>query len=102
MTFVDPRIEGGKVNELTKNMPDIVHLIQINSKEYLRYDIFPINVAILRGTIADERGNISLKKEGVTLENLSMAQAAKNMAALLTYHKIVKRWSFAELLPQKV
>jgi len=82
MTFVDPRIEGGKVNELTKKMPGMVHLIQVNGKEYLRYDTFPIDVAILRGTIADERGNISFRKEGVTLENLSMAQAAKNSGGI--------------------
>lgn len=75
-TFVDPRLEGGKLNEKTKE--DIVKLINIEGKELLLYKTFPINVALLRGTYADERGNVSLEKEAVTLDALSMAQAAKN------------------------
>ncbi|MEA4827384.1 MAG: acyl CoA:acetate/3-ketoacid CoA transferase [Clostridium sp.] len=74
-TFVDPRVEGGKLNEKTKE--DIVKVVNIEGQERLLYKAFPVNIALLRGTYADERGNISLEKEVATLEVLSMAQAAK-------------------------
>ncbi|KOA18240.1 acetate CoA-transferase YdiF [Clostridium homopropionicum DSM 5847] len=74
-TFVDPRVEGGKLNEKTKE--DIVKVVNIEGQERLLYKAFPINIALLRGSYADERGNISLEKEVASLEVLSMAQAAK-------------------------
>jgi len=75
-TFVDPRLGGGKINPLTRE--DIVELIMFDGKEYLAYKNIPINAAILRGTTADMDGNITMEKEALTLESLSMAMAAKN------------------------
>jgi len=77
-TFVDPRVEGGKVNDITKKEEDLVELIEIGGKEYLSYKTFPVDFALIRGTTSDEKGNISMEKEGVTLENLSIAQATRN------------------------
>ena len=77
-TFIDPRVEGGKVNDVTRAGPDLVKLIEIDGKEYLRYKTMAIDFAMIRGTTSDEKGNISMEKEGVTLENLSIAQATKN------------------------
>ncbi|BCZ45032.1 acyl CoA:acetate/3-ketoacid CoA transferase [Clostridium gelidum] len=98
-TFVDPRIEGGKLNEVTKE--DIIKVVNIEDKEYLLYKTFPIDVAILRATYADEDGNATLEKEAVTLDATAMAQAAKNSGGIviLQVEKVVAKGS---LDPRKV
>lgn len=75
-TFVDPRIEGGKINSVTKQ--DWVELVDLLGEEYLFYHKLPVNVAILRGTSADENGNITMEDECLIVESLAAAQAAKN------------------------
>ena len=75
-TFVDPRLDGGKINKTAKE--DIVELVNIGGKELLLYKAFPINVCFLRGTAADEKGNISMHHEGVVGDATSVAQATKN------------------------
>ncbi len=80
-TFVDPRIEGGKVNGAASE--DIVELIVLGGEEILFFKAFPINVAFIRGTSGDTDGNISMEKESLRLENLAMALAAKNSGGLV-------------------
>ncbi|MBN2285905.1 MAG: acyl CoA:acetate/3-ketoacid CoA transferase [Tissierellales bacterium] len=92
-TFVDPRVEGGKLNEITKE--DIVDLVKIKGKEYLLYQSHPIDVAIVRATYADLDGNATFEKECVALEVLSMCQAAKNSGGIviLQVEKVVEKGS---------
>lgn len=75
-TFADPRIEGGKLNDITKE--DLVEVVDILGEEKLLYKSFPINIGFIRGTYADEHGNITFEHEVAPLEATSMAQAVKN------------------------
>ena len=75
-TFVDPRLEGGKLNGITTE--DLVEVVNIGGKEALLYKSFPINVAFLRGSYADEAGNVTMHREIGEGEVTALAQAAKN------------------------
>jgi propionate CoA-transferase len=75
-TFVDPRLGGGKLNAITKD--ELVHVIGVRGKEQLLYESLPIDIGFLRGTYADERGNVTLEREPMTYEATSLAQAVKN------------------------
>lgn len=75
-TFADPRIEGCKINSVTKE--DIVELMMINGEEKLFYKTFPLTIAFIKGTYADERGNVTLENEGIPSEATSIAQSVHN------------------------
>src|SRR5690606_30235494 len=71
-TFIDPRQRGGRQSPSAKD--DMVELIEIDGQEYLRFKPFPIDVALLRGTTADEDGNVSMEEEAIFGEMLATAQ----------------------------
>jgi acyl CoA:acetate/3-ketoacid CoA transferase len=75
-TFVDPRRDGGRCN--SRSLENLVELLSIDGKEVLRYKPFKVDVAIIRGTYADTRGNISSEEEAVDLDIQSIALAAHN------------------------
>ncbi|MFQ9915794.1 MAG: CoA-transferase [Flavonifractor plautii] len=77
-TFVDPRLEGGKLNDAARAAGDVVKLIELEGEEKLFYPAIPIQVAILRASYADTRGNCTFQREGVYAEALAQAQAARN------------------------
>jgi len=75
-TFVDPRLDGGRMNASAK--ADLVDVVTIDGGEWLRYKSFPIDVAIIRGTYADPEGNVSLIGEAANLDIHAIALAAHN------------------------
>ena len=52
--------------------------MEIAGEEYLFYPKFDLDVAVIRGTSADEKGNITLEDEAVLQENMEIAQAVKS------------------------
>ena len=75
-TFADPRQEGGKLN--ASAVDDLVEVVEIDGRELLRYRPFPVHVALLKGSVADREGNISLDQEPANLDIYAMAAAAHN------------------------
>lgn len=80
-TFVDPRIEGGRMNAAAKD--ELVKVIRFEGEEYLFYPSFKCDVALLRGTIADENGNISFAHESVINEGFAVANAVKHCGGIV-------------------
>lgn len=74
-TVVDPRHGGGRFT--TTPSEDLVRLTRILGRDYLHYLPFAVDVGIIRGTFADDRGNISCAEEPASLDVLAVAQAAK-------------------------
>jgi propionate CoA-transferase len=75
-TVCDPRHGGGKMN--TAALEELSEVVQLDGKEYLRYKPFPIHVALIRASAADEDGNISFEHEAANLDAQSLALAARN------------------------
>lgn len=93
-TVVDPRIFGGKVNDLTRE--DLVSLIKINNEEYLHYDFPKIDITLLRGTYADESGNIFMTHESHLGEGFSAASAARQNGGkvIVQVKEIIKKGDY--------
>jgi len=77
-TFLDPREDGGYLNNLARKKKRCrIEVVKIQGEEYLLYQAPKPNIAFIRGTTADEIGNITTEREGAFTEILNLAQAAK-------------------------
>jgi propionate CoA-transferase len=64
-TFIDPRRRGGRMNGRTTEQ--IVRVEQFDGAEWLFYPAVRPDVAVIRGTTADELGNLTYDDEGSRL-----------------------------------
>lgn len=74
-TYCDPRLKGGKINSAAKE--DLVDLIEIDGEEYLKYRVPKYDIGLIRGTTADEHGNITMEEESSIIDSLDIAMAVK-------------------------
>ena len=96
-TFVDPRIEGGRMNAVSSE--EVVRVIELDGEEFLFYPCRPLDVAFLRGTTADAEGNVTMEREAATLDSLSIAQATKNSGGIVIVQ--VERVTTRHTLPPR-
>lgn len=74
-TYIDPRLEGGKLNDITTE--DLVEVMEVDGREYLFYKTIPVDVAFIRGTTVDCEGNLTMEEEVGFFSMLSIAHCAK-------------------------
>jgi propionate CoA-transferase len=96
-TFVDPRYQGGRQSPSAKE--DLVELIELDGREWLFFKPYRIDVAFLRGTTADEDGNVTMEQEAVFGEMISMAQATRRAGGVVIAQ--VRRLAERNTLPAK-
>ena len=80
-TFVDPRQQGARQSPRTPL--DFVEVVNLAGEEWLFFKPVPVSVAFLRGTTADEDGNITMEQEAVFGEMLAMAQATRRAGGIV-------------------
>jgi acyl CoA:acetate/3-ketoacid CoA transferase len=77
-TFLDPRKEGGALNEMaSRKMSCKINIINIENQDYLLYRAPKPDYALIRATTSDESGNLSMEDEGIRGTVLAIAQATK-------------------------
>lgn len=101
-TYVDPRVEGCAINARARAMGrELVSVLPLEEKEYLFYRPLPMDLCVIRGSVADEDGNISMDREAIPAEQVEMAHAVHNSGGtvIVQVEQIVPRHS---LKPKEV
>ena len=75
--FVDPRREGPGINPISTDS-SFVKVVEVDGEEFLYYKLPRITVALIKGTAADRKGNISFDDMYMSGDALSICQAAKS------------------------
>ncbi|MBP3524209.1 MAG: malonate decarboxylase subunit alpha [Clostridia bacterium] len=75
--FVDPRREGPGINQISTDS-SFVKVVTVDNEEFLYYKLPKITVAMIKGTAADRKGNISFDDMYMSGDALSICQAAKS------------------------
>jgi acyl CoA:acetate/3-ketoacid CoA transferase len=96
-TFVDPRVDGGRLNARTDGA--IAEVVELAGDEWLFYPSFPIDVGIIRATTSDTRGNLTMEDEAGYADNLALASAVHNSGGHVIAE--VKRLAEAGSLPPR-
>jgi len=96
-TFVDPRVEGGRLTPRTTE--DLVQVVSFAGGEWLFYPALPVQVALIRGSSADPAGNIGMEEEPAFIQGLTLALAARASGGIVIAQ--VKRRVEAGAIPPK-
>ena len=93
-TFADPRNEGCRLNGCAQQRGnELVKLVEVDGREYLYYRAIPLDICLIRGTYADEDGNISIENEVIPAESVEMAEAVHNSGGIVVVQvsKVLRR-----------
>jgi propionate CoA-transferase len=95
-TFVDPQYEGCAMNGPAAAKP-IVSRVHFAGDDWLFFPAIVPDVAIIRGSACDRRGNVSFEQEGAYLGAVELAQAAHNNGGIviLQVRQIVENGSLS-------
>lgn len=74
--FVDPRREGPGINNISHD-EELIKVVEVDGEEFLYYKLPKINVALIKGTSADRKGNIAFDDMYMSGDALSICQAVK-------------------------
>ena len=74
--FVDPRKEGPGINRISIDDSLVKH-VEVDGDEFLYYKLPKINIALIKGTAADHKGNITFDDMFMSGDALSICQAVK-------------------------
>jgi propionate CoA-transferase len=80
-SFMDPVHGGGRMNASTPR--PLVERVSLRGRDWLLYPAMPLDCVLLRGTTADEDGNITMEDEAFSLDVLAMAQAGRNSGGIV-------------------
>lgn len=97
-TYADPRNEGCKGNQAAIDCGhEVVELVNVGGKDYMFYKSVPLDVCFIRGTYADEAGNITMDKEALVSDVLEMAMATHNSGGIVVcqVEKMVQKGTLA-------
>jgi propionate CoA-transferase len=74
-TYADPDLGGGKFTPSARE--DLIRKVRFEGEDYLFYPTWPIDVAFIRASSADEFGNLSWEDEALVSSNVALALATK-------------------------
>lgn len=97
-TFVDPRHGGGKLNDVTTE--ELVELVVLDGEEYLRFKPWKVDYALVMASEADDRGNLTTRREPADLDIFAVSLAAHNSGGQVLAQ--VKRKVSEPILPRQV
>jgi len=100
-TFCDPDREGCAMNGAAARAEPVVRRERFAGEDWLYFPAVVPDVAIIRATSADERGNLSYEHEGAYLGGLDQALAARNRGGIVIA-QVKRRVQAGSLKPQAV
>lgn len=74
--FCDPRNDGPGINKISKD-DSFMKVVELDGEEFMYYKLPKLTVALMKGTVADQQGNISFDDMYMSGDALSICQAVK-------------------------